>query len=127
MRHICKSSEKKGAAGVEGMTALCNRQLRKYSRQSLRSSFTTIVILVHNLKHTEDKKPELTADEVELLTSLMELTNYKDAIMEAMYRGTKRNVESEPEGKKHGGRVKRERIVYPAFILRHGTSESFAG
>lgn len=50
------------------------------------------LILVHNLKHPEDKKPELTADEVEL-------TDYKDAIMEAMYRGTKRNVESEPEGK----------------------------
>ena len=33
------------------------------------------------------------------LTSPMELTDYKDAIMEAMYRGTKRNVESEPEGK----------------------------
>ena len=45
------------------------------------------------------KKPELTAEEVELLTSPMELTDYKDAIMEAMYRGTKRNVESEPEGK----------------------------
>ena len=39
-------------------------------------------ILVHNLKHPEDKKPELTADEVELLTSPMELTDYKDAIME---------------------------------------------
>ena len=46
-------------------------------------------ILVHNLKHPEDKKPELTADEVELLTSPMELTDYKDAIMEAMYRGTR--------------------------------------
>ena len=45
------------------------------------------------------KKPELTAEEVELLTSPMELTDYKDAIMEAMYRGTKRNIESEPEGK----------------------------
>ena len=32
-------------------------------------------------------------------TSPMELTDYKDAIMEAMYRDTKRNVESEPEGK----------------------------
>ena len=56
-------------------------------------------ILVHNLKHPEDKKPELTADEVELFTSPMELTEYKDAIMEAMYRGTKRNVESEPDSK----------------------------
>ena len=56
-------------------------------------------ILVHNLKHPEDKQYELTADEVELLTSPMELTEYKDAIMEAMYRGTKRNVESEPDSK----------------------------
>ncbi len=56
-------------------------------------------ILVHNLKHPEDKQDELTADEVELLTSPMELTEYKDAIMEAMYRGTKRNVESAPDSK----------------------------
>ena len=52
-------------------------------------------ILVHNLKHPDEKKPELTKEEVELLTSPMELTEYKDAIMEAMYRGTKRNIESE--------------------------------
>ncbi len=56
-------------------------------------------ILVHNLKNPEDKKPELTTDEVELLTSPLELMDYKEAIMEAMYRGTKRNVESEPESK----------------------------
>lgn len=52
-------------------------------------------ILVHNLKHPDEKKPELTTEEVELLTSPMKLTEYKDAIMEAMYRGTKRNIESE--------------------------------
>lgn len=56
-------------------------------------------ILVHNLKNPQDKKPELTAEEVELLTSPMELTEYKDAIMNAMYRGTKRNVESENDSK----------------------------
>ena len=56
-------------------------------------------ILVHNLKHPDEKKPELTTDEVELLTSPMELTDYKDAIMEAMYRGTKRNIESEKDSK----------------------------
>ena len=56
-------------------------------------------ILVHNLKHPDEKKPKLTAEEVELLTSPMELTDYKDAIMEAMYRGTKRNVESVPDPK----------------------------
>lgn len=56
-------------------------------------------ILVHNLKHPDEKKPELTTEEVELLTSPMELTDYKDAIMEAMYCGTKRNVESENDSK----------------------------
>lgn len=56
-------------------------------------------ILVHNLKHPDNKKPELTTDEVELLTSPMELADYKDAIMDAMLKGTKRNVESEPESK----------------------------
>lgn len=56
-------------------------------------------ILVHNLKHPDEKKQELTAEEVELLTSPMELTDYKEAIMEAMYRGTKRNVESEADSK----------------------------
>lgn len=56
-------------------------------------------ILVHNLKNPEEKKPELTAEEVELLTSPFELAGYKNAIMEAMYRGTKRNVESELDTK----------------------------
>ena len=54
---------------------------------------------MHNLRNPDDRKPLLTTDEVELLTSPMELTDYKDAIMEAMYRGTKRNVESEPDPK----------------------------
>ena len=56
-------------------------------------------ILIHNLKHPEEKKPELTAEEVELLTSPLELAGYKDAIMEAMYRGTKRNIQSEEHEK----------------------------
>lgn len=54
-------------------------------------------ILVHNLKNPQEKKPELTAEEVELLTSPLELAGFKNAILEAMYRGTKRNVESESE------------------------------
>lgn len=56
-------------------------------------------ILVHNLKHPEDKKPELTAEMVELLTSPYDLAGCKDAIMQAMYRGTKRNVVSESDSK----------------------------
>jgi len=39
----------------------------------------------------------LTEDEVELLTSPLDLAAYKNAITEAMFKGTKRNVESEKE------------------------------
>lgn len=43
------------------------------------------------------RNPLLTEEEVELLTSPLELATYKDAIMEAMFRGTKRNIESEAD------------------------------
>lgn len=56
-------------------------------------------ILVHNLRHPDERKPELTAEMVELLTSPYDLAGCKNAIMQAMYRGTKRNVESEPDTK----------------------------
>lgn len=52
-------------------------------------------ILIHNLKNRDALEPLLTEDEVELLTSPLELATYKSAITEAMFRGTKRNVESE--------------------------------
>jgi hypothetical protein len=51
-------------------------------------------ILIHNLKN-KDKRELLTEEAVELLTSPLELAAYKGAIMEAMFKGTKRNVESE--------------------------------
>ena len=54
-------------------------------------------ILIHNLQNPKEKKELLTEEAVELLTSPYELAAYKDAIMEAMYRGTKRNIESEDE------------------------------
>lgn len=56
-------------------------------------------ILIHNLHHKEDPKPLLTMEEVELLTSPLDLAAYKDAIMAAMVRGTKRHVESETDPK----------------------------
>ena len=59
-------------------------------------------ILVHNLKHPDEKKPELTVEEVELLTSPMELTGYKEAIMEAMFKGTKRHIESDTKNVEAG-------------------------
>lgn len=54
-------------------------------------------ILIHNLKNKDGIQELLTEDEVELLTSPLDLAAYKNAITEAMFRGTKRNVESEEE------------------------------
>lgn len=58
-------------------------------------------ILIHNLQHPEDKRDPLTEETIELLTSPLELSAYKDAIMESMFKGTKRFVESEPEQEKN--------------------------
>lgn len=52
-------------------------------------------ILIHNLKNKDNKKPLLTEEEVELLTTPNDLALYKNAITEALYKGTKRNIESE--------------------------------
>ena len=56
-------------------------------------------ILIHNLKHKDSPKELLTEEEVELLTTPMDLAGYKAAITEALYKGTKRNIESEPDTK----------------------------
>ncbi|MEY8318225.1 hypothetical protein AALB19_13045 [Oscillospiraceae bacterium 50-58] len=55
--------------------------------------------LIHNLKDKEHPKELLTEDVVELLTTPLDLAGYKTAITEALYKGTKRNVESEKDSK----------------------------
>lgn len=56
-------------------------------------------ILIHNLKDKEHPKELLSEDVVELLTTPLDLAGYKTAITEALYKGTKRNVESEKDAK----------------------------
>lgn len=56
-------------------------------------------ILVHNLKHKDAPKELLTEEMVELLTTPLDLASYKSAITEALYKGTKRNIESEADQK----------------------------
>jgi hypothetical protein len=63
-------------------------------------------ILIHNLRNPQDKRELLTEDEVELLTSPLELAAYKEAISEAMFNGTARNVTSAPA---KGAHVKNRR------------------
>lgn len=51
-------------------------------------------ILIFNYKNKGNEKPLLTQDEVELLTTPQDIANFKDAITEALLKGTKRNIES---------------------------------
>ena len=44
-------------------------------------------IQIHNFQNPDSPRPLLTEEMVELLTSPFELAEYKDAIMEALYRG----------------------------------------
>ena len=56
-------------------------------------------ILVYNLKNKEAPRELLDEDTVELLTSPADLADYKTAITEALFKGTKRNVASEVDTK----------------------------
>ena len=56
-------------------------------------------ILIHNLKNKNDTKELLTEEEVELLTSPLDLAEYKDAITDALLKATKRNIEGETDSK----------------------------
>ena len=66
---------------------------------SWRGTLKTTTLILY-----EDKQELLTQETVELLTSPLELAEYKSAIMEAMFKGTKRNVESENNSKNAHGR-----------------------
>lgn len=57
-------------------------------------------IMIHNLWN-EDKLPLLTEEAMLLLTSPYDLAEYKTAIMEAMYKGAKRDVVSEDDDEKN--------------------------
>jgi len=55
-------------------------------------------IMIHNLRNKQSPRDLLTEEEVELLTSPMDLAQYKSAITAAMFKGTARNVISESDG-----------------------------
>lgn len=56
-------------------------------------------VQIHNHRHPDDKYPELTEDEVELLTVPADLADYRGAIAEALQRGTRREILTEPAPK----------------------------
>lgn len=58
-------------------------------------------ILIHNLTHKDEQKELLTEEAVELLTTPLDLAQFKTAISEALFKGTKHNVVSEEDGSKN--------------------------
>ena len=56
-------------------------------------------VQIHNFTNPDNKKEALTEEMVELLTTPFDLAEYKNAIMEAMVLGTKREIESEVDTK----------------------------
>ena len=52
-------------------------------------------IQIHNLTHPGDTQPELSEEQLELLTVPADLATYREAIAEALYSGTRREVISE--------------------------------
>ena len=60
-------------------------------------------VMIHNLWHPNDKRPLLTEETVELLSTPYDLAEYKNAIVAALYKGTKRYVQSEEPDAKNAG------------------------
>ena len=52
-------------------------------------------IQAHNLQNPQDTKPPLTEEAVELLALPQDIVAYKDAIMDALVKGTGRAIESQ--------------------------------
>ncbi|CAB0574083.1 hypothetical protein CIP107532_01794 [Corynebacterium diphtheriae] len=56
-------------------------------------------VQIHNLTHRDNPRPQLTEDEVELLTVPADIADYRGAIAEALQRGTRRDILTEPAPK----------------------------
>ena len=56
-------------------------------------------VLIHNLRNPDMTRMILTEEMVELLTVPADLATYKSAIMDALLKGTKRNIVSEADEK----------------------------
>jgi len=56
-------------------------------------------ILIHNLKNPNNKMDLLTQEELEVLTTPYDIADFKDAISEAIIKGSQRYIKSEDTGK----------------------------
>lgn len=103
---LTTKATKEIAAGYGGLENLGDKLMKSENVEMALSEIVWLItilanqsILVHNLKHKDDKKELLTEDDVEILTTPADLAEYKEAIMTALYKGAKRNVESEKDSK----------------------------
>jgi hypothetical protein len=93
------------AARYGGIDALGNKLMQTQSPELALGEVVWLVctlanqsIMVENLRNcTAPPRAPLTEEAVELLTTPSDLVGYKDAIFEAIIKGTKREIESESD------------------------------
>ncbi len=90
------------AARYGGLENLGDKLMKSENFEMALNEIVWLIVLlanqgvqIHNFTNPKDKKEPLTEETVELMTSPSDLIEYKDAILEAMNKGTKRNIESE--------------------------------
>lgn len=106
---LTTKATKEIAARYGGLENLGNKLMQSEKFEEVLEEIVWMIVLlanqsimIHNMKNPKGKKELLTEEKLELLTSPMDLANFKDAIMQAMTKGTKRNIESEETEPKNG-------------------------
>ena len=107
---LTTKATKELAARYGGLENLGDKLMKSVKFEEIIGEIVWIIVLlanqgimVHNIKNPKSKKELLTEEMLELLTSPLDLAEFKDAIMQAMTKGTKRNVESEETAVKNEG------------------------
>lgn len=106
---LTTKATKELAARYGGLENLGNKLMQSEKFEEVLEEIVWMIVLlanqsimIHNIKNPKEKKELLTEEKLELLTSPTDLANFKDAIMQAMTKGTKRNIESEETEPKNG-------------------------
>ena len=106
---LTTKATKELAARYGGLENLGNKLMQSEKFEEVLEEIVWMIVLlanqsimIHNMKNPKGKKELLTEEKLELLTSPTDLANFKDAIMQAMNKGTKRNIESEETEPKNG-------------------------
>ena len=106
---LTTKATKELAARYGGLENLGNKLMQSEKFEEVLEEIVWMIVLlanqsimIHNLKNPKNKKEFLTEEKLGLLTSPTDLANFKDVIMQAMTKGTKRTIESEKTDAKNG-------------------------